>query len=63
MLGFSGEHLLIFVIVLFVFGPSRIPQMGSVLGKTVRNFKDSWKGIHEPEYRKLSEKDDTDDVR
>ena len=62
MLGFSGEHLLILTIVLFIFGPSRLPQFGSVLGKTVRNFKESWKGIHEPEFRKLSEKDD-DDVR
>ena len=37
-LGF-GEILLILVIALVVFGPSKLPQLGDALGKGIRNFK------------------------
>jgi sec-independent protein translocase protein TatA len=39
-LGF-GEILLILVIALVVFGPSKLPQLGDALGKGIRNFKKS----------------------
>jgi sec-independent protein translocase protein TatA len=44
-LGF-GEILLILVIALLVFGPSKLPQLGEALGKGIRNFK---KGTLEPD--------------
>jgi sec-independent protein translocase protein TatA len=34
-----GEILLILVIALVVFGPSKLPQLGDALGKGIRNFK------------------------
>ena len=37
-LGF-GEIVLILVIALVVFGPSKLPQLGDALGKGIRNFK------------------------
>lgn len=37
-LGFQ-ELLVIFAIVLLLFGASRLPQLGKALGETVRNFK------------------------
>jgi len=37
-LGFS-ELLVIFMILVLVFGASRLPQLGEGLGKTIRNFK------------------------
>jgi sec-independent protein translocase protein TatA len=37
-LGF-GEILVILVIALVVFGPSKLPQLGDALGKGIRNFK------------------------
>jgi sec-independent protein translocase protein TatA len=37
-LGF-GEILLILVIVLVMFGPSKLPQLGDALGKGIRSFK------------------------
>ncbi len=37
-LGF-GEILVILVIALLVFGPSKLPQLGDALGKGIRNFK------------------------
>ncbi|HZZ85524.1 MAG TPA: twin-arginine translocase TatA/TatE family subunit [Anaeromyxobacteraceae bacterium] len=34
-----GEMLVVFVIAMLVFGPSKIPQLGDALGKGIRNFK------------------------
>jgi sec-independent protein translocase protein TatA len=39
-LGFP-ELLVILVIALLVFGPSRLPEVGSFLGKSLRAFRDS----------------------
>ena len=37
-LGF-GEILIVFVVLLLVFGANKIPQLGDALGKGIRNFK------------------------
>ena len=37
-LGFQ-ELLIILVIALIIFGPGRLPQIGSGLGKAIRDFK------------------------
>jgi sec-independent protein translocase protein TatA len=42
-LGF-GELLLIFLVVLLVFGASKVPQLGDALGRGIRNFKKSMSG-------------------
>jgi sec-independent protein translocase protein TatA len=43
---FRPSHLIIIlVIVMLVFGPSKLPQLGGALGKTIRDFK---KAINEP---------------
>jgi sec-independent protein translocase protein TatA len=34
-----GELLIVLVIVMLVFGASRLPQLGEGLGKAVRNLK------------------------
>ncbi|MDX6412831.1 MAG: sec-independent protein translocase protein TatA [Gaiellaceae bacterium] len=46
MPGFIGfpEILLLGVVVLLVFGPKRLPEMGRSLGKGMREFKDSVTG-------------------
>ena len=59
MFGISGEHLLILVGILLIFGPKKLPEVGATLGKAVRNFKEHFNGIHEPEFRRLGEKRDT----
>ncbi len=41
-----GELAIILVIVVLLFGASRLPQLGKALGETVRNFK---KGTDEPQ--------------
>ena len=43
MPGFIGmpELLLLGLVVLVIFGPKRLPEMGRSLGKGMREFKDS----------------------
>ena len=43
------EIAILLVIVLLVFGPKRLPEMGRSLGKGMREFKDSVTGKHEDE--------------
>ncbi|MHB8830305.1 MAG: twin-arginine translocase TatA/TatE family subunit [Syntrophales bacterium] len=35
------ELLVILVIILIIFGAGKLPEIGSALGKTIRNFKKS----------------------
>lgn len=45
--GFSLTHLLILAVILLIFfGPSRLPQLGQSIGKALRGFKD---GLNEIE--------------
>jgi sec-independent protein translocase protein TatA len=46
MPGFIGipELLLLFAVLLLVFGPKRIPEMGRSLGRGMREFKESITG-------------------
>jgi sec-independent protein translocase protein TatA len=45
-LGF-GELVLIFVVILLIFGSSKLPQLGDALGKSIRNFRRSVSGQNE----------------
>jgi len=46
---FRGEHLLIIlIIVLLVFGPSKLPSIGAGLGKSIRDFKRAMSDGGEP---------------
>ena len=55
MFGISGEHLLILGIVLLIFGPRRLPELGNTMGKAIRNFKDAISGVEEAKYRKIED--------
>ncbi|HHZ89995.1 TPA: twin-arginine translocase TatA/TatE family subunit [Candidatus Poribacteria bacterium] len=39
------EIILIVIAVLVIFGPKRLPEMGSALGKAIRDFKNAGKEI------------------
>jgi sec-independent protein translocase protein TatA len=62
-MGFGGlgmwEILLIFLVVLLLFGAKRLPEIGSSLGKGIREFKGSLREIEgefkAPEERRLDE--------
>ena len=55
MFGISGEHLLVLAIILLVFGPRKLPELGNTLGKAYRNFKDSLAGVEEARFRRLAD--------
>ncbi len=40
------ELIVIFVVALVVFGPSKLPELGKSLGEAIRGFK---KSINEPD--------------
>lgn len=48
------EIIIIFFIILIIFGPSKLPQMGQALGKAIREFKKAGKELK-------SEVDDLDE--
>jgi sec-independent protein translocase protein TatA len=51
MPGFIGlpEILLLGLVVLLVFGPKRLPEMGRSMGRGLREFKDSVTGDKKPD--------------
>ena len=50
------EIAIIGVVTLVIFGPKRIPELGSALGKTLRGFKEEIKSTGE-----LEDGDDTNE--
>lgn len=42
----NPEHLLLVVlaVVVLIYGPNKLPQLGSALGKTVKNVRDGMEG-------------------
>jgi sec-independent protein translocase protein TatA len=50
------EVLILLLVVLLVFGPKRLPEMGRSLGKGLREFKDSVSGKDddEPVHKRLA---------
>lgn len=46
------ELLIILVIVLLIFGAGKLPAIGDALGRTIKNFKRSAKGMDEIEVQK-----------
>ena len=46
------ELMIIMVIVVVLFGATRLPQLGSGIGKAISNFK---QGINEPDKTEIEE--------
>ena len=54
---FSITHMIIlFLIVLVIFGPKNLPKIGQALGRGIREFKDAARGMN-------ADLDDDDDYR
>jgi sec-independent protein translocase protein TatA len=47
------EILILLLVILLVFGPKRLPEMGKQLGKGMREFKDSISGKQDDEPHEL----------
>ena len=52
-----GEMVLIFLVVLLLFGAKKLPEIGSSLGKGIREFKSSIREIE----REIRTPDDSQD--
>ena len=61
-----GELVLILLIVVVVFGATKLPQLGDGLGKAIKNFKRSVNATNEidvsPESKGSAKKLDEDDA-
>jgi sec-independent protein translocase protein TatA len=62
MLGLGVQELLVILaIVVLIFGARRLPELGSGLGKAIKNFKSGISGQDEidvtPEKKKVAEGD------
>lgn len=49
------ELMIVLVIVLLLFGPKRLPQLGKMFGKTMRNVKDGIDGKFEEDEKDAAE--------
>jgi sec-independent protein translocase protein TatA len=56
------ELLVILVIALVIFGPSKLPQIGSGLGKAIRDFKKGVSGDENDESSKEAKKESPKDL-
>lgn len=43
------EVSVILIVAILIFGPSKIPELGSAFGKTLRGFKEEMKSQDNPE--------------
>ena len=50
------EMLVLLIIVILVFGASKVPQVGKQIGAGIRNFKDALSGGEDDEAKKLEDK-------
>jgi sec-independent protein translocase protein TatA len=53
-----SELVVIMIIALLIFGPSKLPEIGKGLGKAIRSFRDGTSGLDEAdETNKKSKKE------
>jgi sec-independent protein translocase protein TatA len=51
------EVLLVLLVILLVFGPRRLPELGGALGKGIREFKRAFRDIENELRRPLDEEE------
>jgi sec-independent protein translocase protein TatA len=49
------DLLLVALVVLLVFGPRRLPELGRGIGQSLKELKQSLHGVSEPEEARLAE--------
>lgn len=54
------ELAIVLVIVLILFGPKRLPQLGKMFGKTMRNVREGMEGKLEDEPDQLDAAENTE---
>jgi len=62
MIGFK-ELLIIGVIIILIFGTSKLKNIGSDLGNAIKNFKKSMKDGEDANQNQIAKKDDVNDKK
>jgi len=57
------ELVVILVIALIIFGPGKLPEIGSALGKGIRDFKKSFEGEEDAVKKVETKPDDSPEKR
>jgi len=57
------ELIIIGVIALLIFGPKKLPELGSGLGKAIRDFKGAMSEPEEPAKPELKAKEDKNEEK
>jgi sec-independent protein translocase protein TatA len=52
------ELVVILIVALLIFGPSKLPELGKSVGKSIREFKSAVKDVTATEDEKKDEKQD-----
>lgn len=52
------ELIIILVIIVIIFGAGKLPEIGSGLGKGIKNFKKATKDEESPKIEETEEKED-----
>ena len=50
------ELVIIFLIILIIFGAGKLPEIGGAIGKTIKNFKKATTEVDQTETEKIEEK-------
>lgn len=54
------ELIVILVIIVIIFGAGKLPEIGSGIGKGIKNFKEATKQQEEESAKKIDEEDKKD---
>ena len=54
------ELIVILVIIVIIFGAGKLPEIGSGIGKGIKNFKEATKQQDEESEKKIDDKDKND---
>ncbi|MEO1094683.1 MAG: twin-arginine translocase TatA/TatE family subunit [Cyanobacteria bacterium J06638_28] len=54
------EVIVVIGVALLIFGPKKIPELGSAVGRTLRSFKDEMNAQEDDEASLLEEDQDTE---
>lgn len=49
MFGHTPELIIVLVVALLIFGPKKLPEMGSAIGKTVKSFRKGMNELNQPD--------------
>lgn len=53
MFGHTPELIIVLVVALLIFGPKKLPEMGSAIGKTVKSFRKGMNELNQPDETSL----------